>query len=319
MSDFLARPDLQLLPLPYIAERTRTAAFFVPTAPGAIQRLLDATLNAAASTHGQRFRPLLGMDYVALTFIHYPSLYSLQSDLAPEDRWGVFQYDECAVFLLLEDTQSGGLGPCWHVPFLILNDGIAMILGRVVYGMPKVMGHVSTAPLLADDWMEAPLAGAFSAAPEVFATRGAARKPETAKVAEVALKTPHPLPLDVPLYNPIPRGIRDFVGRLIQPAFFESPVFRLMQAFIGELLPGVFLKEFPSADGTRQAVYRRLLRADFTPTEIGAVRYVSAEAKLFDPASYPLASVFGVAPGVALPVSGIFAEISWVLPTADEL
>ena len=113
--------------------------------------------------------------------------------------------------------------------------------------------------------------------------------------------------------------LKAFTGALQQPDLWSAVVFRLMQALIGAALPGIFLKQFPAANTVSQAVYLQLLQADFTPTQIGSLRYVSADVTLFDPASYPLASSYGIAPNTPLSVQGIFAELDWQLPPATLL
>src|SRR5687767_4283664 len=100
MSTLLPCPDLQCLAVPYEVQQSRNAAFLVPTASGAIQQLLDTSLNAAVTPPGmplvKRFEPLFGLDQIVVAFIHYPNVHAQQSTIPPTDRWGFFSYDECA-------------------------------------------------------------------------------------------------------------------------------------------------------------------------------------------------------------------------------
>ena len=315
MSSFLLRPGLQALPTPYVVTKSRTAAFAVPTAAGKIQHLLDATLNAVAGT--QRFTPLL--DCMVLTFIHYPDVHAQQAGVPPAQHYGCFAYEECAVFLPLRDAQGDGLGTCWHVPFLLLNQVIPLILGREVYGMPKVFGRVDARPLEMDDWLTHP-SGSLKVSTEGFAQLGATVPCRFVEVAEVVLKGPHlRLPFDLPVLDVDPLGLIGFADRLLPSTDHLAPILAFFQRLVSVGLPGIFLKQFPDGTGTHGGVYQRLLRAAFTPTAISSLTYVVADVKTFDPASYPLASTFGLTAGAAKTTIGILAEISWILPLPVEL
>lgn len=310
MSAFIPRPGLQALPTPYIVARSRTAAFAVPTRPGCIQQLLDSTLNAAAGS--QRFTPLL--DCMVLTFIHYPDVHAEQSGVPSGSRTGFFCYQECAIFLPIKDAEGAGLGTCWHVPMLLLNQVIPLILGREVYGMPKVFGRVDVRPLQVDDWLTDP-AGTFKVSTEGFPQPGSSVGITFVPVAEAAMKGPHlRLALDIPVLDLDPLGLIQFAANLLDDGTHLRPVLEFFQRLVGIGLPGIFLKEFPDGTGTRQAVCCQLLKAAFTPTSISPLTYVLADVKAFDSASYPLASTFGLPSGVAQTSVGVVAEISWVLP-----
>jgi hypothetical protein len=309
-------------------DRSRIATFLVPAAKGAIQRLLDATLNAAstgAAPSGwlgwlknlfgakpksgaarQRFKPLLGLDVMALTFIHYPSV------RATTTPWGSFSYDECAVFLLLKDENEFGPGMCWHVPFILLDACLPMLMGREIYGFPKVIGDVDCSPLLAADWQQNPR-GTFTVAAEGFPRHGANVHAQQVPVAEVKASGFPP----GSLVNTIDHAGDDllaFAQRITGGDHLDPLLVPFVQALVSAGLPGVFLKELPGADANAPAAHRQLVKAAFTPTGTGGMSFVRGEVKLHDPASYPLASTFGIAAGQALNVPGIFIDLSWNLP-----
>jgi hypothetical protein len=315
MSAFTLRPGLQALPTPYLVARSRTAAFAVPTPAGAIQRLLDATLNAVAGT--QRFTPLL--DCMVLTFIHYPSVRAEQPGVAEDCQCGFFTYEECAVFLMLRDAQGDGLGTCWHVPLLLLNQVIPLILGREVFGMPKVFGRVDARPLEMDDWLQNP-SGTLKVSTEGFAQWGCGVGIRFVDVAEVKFKGPHlRLPIDLPVLGLDPLGLIRFATDAIDEVGHLRPVLDFFQRLVSAGLPGIFLKQLPDCSGVQHGVYQRLLKAAFTPTAISPLTYVLADVKVFDPVSYPLASTFALTAGVPKTAVGILAEISWELPPPEEL
>jgi hypothetical protein len=318
---FLARPGLQALPTPYIIESSRTAAFAVPTGDGAIQRLLDATLNAAATPPGhalvRRFEPLL--EALVLAFIHYPDVHAEQSGTPAANRWGRFSYQECAVFLALRDTQGEGLGTCWHVPMLVLNQCIPLLLGREVYGMPKVFGRVDARALQLDDWRDHPT-GVLKVSTEGFAQLGAASALAPVEAAEATLHPRHlGLPFGFRLAEFDPLDLVRFAADVLPSTLHLRPLLEFFERLVGFGLPGIFLKQFPDGSGTGGAVYQRLLKAAFTPTAISSPTFRIADVKLFDPASYPLASTFGITPGAVTRAVGLFAEFSWVLPPPADL
>jgi hypothetical protein len=315
MSSFIIRPGLQALPTPYLVSKSRMAAFAVPTAEGAIQQLLDTTLNAAAGR--RRFTPLV--DCLVLAFIHYPDVHAEQAAVPAASRYGFFTYQECAGFLMLADGDGDGLGTCWHVPMLLLNQVIPLILGREVYGMPKVFGRVDVRPLQVDDWLTNP-AGKFKVATEGFPQLGSTVGATFVDVAEVTLKG---LPLRLPFGSSVldldPLGLMQVAAKLLGEATHLGPVLEFFQRLVNFGLPGIFLKQFPDGSGVQQAVYQRLLKAAFTPTAVSSLTYVLADVKAFDPPSYPLASTFGLPAGVPKTALGIIAEISWLLPPPVEL
>ncbi len=332
MSAFIPRPDLQMLPPPYVVDDSRTTAFIVPTAPGSIQRLLDATLNAApgsaapsswlgwlkrllgispTSSSGapvQRFKPLLGRDLMVLTFIHYGSVRAT----TPAPSWGFFSYDECAVFLLVKDEQELGPGLCWHVPFILLDECLPMIMGQEIYGFPKVLGSVDCAPLLANDWRQNPH-GTFAAAAEGFAQHDAAVAAGPVPVAEVNVTGFPPGSVGNAIDN-AGTDLLAFAQGILGGDHLDPLLVPILQALISLGMPGVFLKEFPGADGSAPAAYRQLMKAAFTPTAVTGLSFVRGDVTLFDPASYPLASTFGIAAGQTQSVPGVFIDMSWNLP-----
>jgi len=321
MSSLLPRPGLQTLPTPYIIKKSRIAAFFLETSDGALQTLLDATLNAAATPEGQplvrRFTPLL--DAIMLAFIHYPDVHAEEASTPAADRWGNFSYQECAVYLLLDDAQGGLIPSCWHVPMILLNEGIPLILGREVYGLPKVLARLDLRPLMIDDWIRNP-AGTLTVAAEGFPQRGAGVPVTHVQVAEVTVKGPHfELPFDFHLPNRDPLDLLGFARMIPRPPILSEPVFKFFRELISAGLPGIFLKQFPAGDGVAQAVYRKLVTAAFTPTAIAGIGYVRAQVKVFDPASYPLASTFGLTAGTPIDTFGIYSELDWVLPAPTDL
>ena len=310
MSAFILRPGLQALSTPYVVARSRTAAFAVPTAGGKIQQLLDATLNAVAGT--QRFTPLL--DCMVLTFIHYPDVHAAQAGVPPASQTGFFSYQECAVFLPIKDAHGEGLGTCWHVPMLLLNQVLPLILGREVYGMPKVFGRIDARPLQVDDWLTNP-AGTLKVSTEGFSQMGSTVGITFVPVAEVTLNGPHlRLPLDLPILDLDPLGLVEFATKLVDDVAHLRPVMEFFQRLVSVGFPGIFLKQFPDGSGTQQPVYQHLLKAAFTPTSISPLTYVIADVTTFDSASYPLASTFGLASGVPKTTVGVIAEFSWILP-----
>jgi hypothetical protein len=314
MNPCINRPGLQTLPTPYVVANSRTAAFAVPTPAGRIQHLLDCTLNSAAGS--RRFTPLL--DCMVLTFIHYPDVHALQPGIPPANQMGCFCYQECAVFLPILDAQGDGLGTCWHVPMLLLNQVIPLILGREVYGMPKVFGRIDVRPLQVDDWLTNP-SGTLKVSTEGFPLAGGTVPITFVPVAEVTFGAHLRLPLGIAISDLDPLGLFAFAADFLDDVTHLGPVLEFFQRLVAFGLPGIFLKQFPDGSGTQLAVYQFLLKAAFTPTAISPLTYAVADVKTFDSASYPLASTFGLNSGVAQKAIGVVAEISWMLPPPAHL
>lgn len=314
MIPFITRPGLQALPTPYVITKSRIAAFAVRTAEGTIQKLLDDTLNAAAG--GRRFEPLL--DLMVLAFIHYPDVHAKQEGVPPGECTGCFTYQECAIFLALRDTHGDGPGTCWHVPLLMLNQGIPLILGREVFGFPKVFARVDARPLQMDDWLENP-SGTLKVSTEGFPQLGANVPVRFVEVAQAVFKSPHLAIPDLPLRHLPPLDLVGFLAKIVSPDEDHDPLFGFFRQLVSVGFPGIFLKQFPGCGGTKEAAYRQLLKAAFVPTGIGAVTYVLADVTLHDPPTYPVASTFGLAAGSAATCLGIVAEVSWELPPPEDL
>jgi len=311
--NLLPRPDKQLFNLPFEIHHGSMAGCIMAAADGALQtNLIDPTLNAASSPG--RFKPTFGNLFIA-SVLHYPKLRSIT-----DAQWGYFTYNEAAVVLLVTDTQAPGGAPqhYWFAPMMILDCVLPLIAGREIYGLPKVFGKIDPGPLVS---------GSNSTTCTV-AVEGFSRQDPNEAAAMQPLASANLLLSLGGVDNPTALSPANFLNTIPSPLGWASDVRNMIDRYIGGLVPGIFLKQFPDVANVGNACQRQLVCADYYPTKIYSLHLHAAQLTLNAPASYPLATLLGLTPGL---VPGLFpgivtglvpafsATMDWVLPPGQPM
>lgn len=137
---YIERGGEQVLRPPYQLNGTQLRGFVLPSDLSALRGVCDRTLNAA-SQDGTEYHPLL--PYSILTFVQMPHIQS--ADPEERDRGILFENEADIWLLLVAGKRHAGVFVAerlvWYMPYLWVDNPIAMVEGREVYGFPKEFGQ----------------------------------------------------------------------------------------------------------------------------------------------------------------------------------
>ena len=311
---YLPRTDREFFPTPYTMEKAQMLALVMkaPSASVLAQNFIDPTLNAAAGSTG-RFVPEFGGHFV-LGHIFYPSLKHSGAD------FGSFAYTESVIYLPVRDTQArlGEPFSYWFTPVMLLDSFLPLIAGREIYGITKALGRFSATPQALTNLFSAPSPQAHTTVEaQGFATKSKAEVCDWQRLWQLSINGGRGSLLE----NMMGHAVDELLGsHLARPLNLVDDVWSALLGLIGSLNPGIFLKQFPSVQGTALADYRRLVRAAYKPTAVHRVRLLSGEATFSSPASFPIAELLGFSPGSVVPAElGLIVEMDWSIPTGEDL
>ncbi len=304
MPAIIPRPNLEYLPLPCCIPRSRITGFLL-AAPAGVLDLLLAPLNDL----DPGWTPAMP-DRFMLAFINYPVATS------PSSPWGRFSYNEFVVQIMVRKGDE----ICFWVPFIALDSFLPMLAGRDVYGMPKVIGRLDMGSLpFPSELPSVPSTRNFTSDPawnmklslEVFATAGEDVPLDWMDVVEAKLTTGEPW-----IGGTVPG---DISGDLAGMALPDSLMAHILQGF--SVNAGMFIKQFPPADGSNQAVDQEIFSATFLPRGLHGIRFFpGSQVRFSDPASYPLASALGQPAGQWVNAIHAFCvDLDWsILPETGD-
>ena len=127
---YIRRGGVQVYQQPFLGQRVRYYGFVLEADTAAIQKnYCDRCLNEPSGGNVQ-FRAAI--PYVVLAFTH---IERLQSQTQPYHDYGYFQEQETTIWVLTEDMQRHEL--YWGIPYIFVNNPLAIAMGREVYGFPK--------------------------------------------------------------------------------------------------------------------------------------------------------------------------------------
>jgi hypothetical protein len=309
LPNYLPRADQEFFPTPYTMERAQMLALVMkaPSASVLAQNFIDPTLNAAAGSPG-RFVPEFGGHFV-LGHIFYPTLKHSGAD------FGSFAYTESVIYLPVRDTEPFSY---WFTPVMLLDSFLPLIAGREIYGITKALGRFSATPQPLSNLFSGPSPQAHvTVEAQGFATKSKAEVCDWQRLWSLKINSE-----SGSLLENTPGHAADELlsSHLPRPFNLVDDVWSALLGLIGSLNPGIFLKQFPSVQGTALADYRRLVRAAYKPTALHRIRLLSGGATFFSPASFPVADLLGLTPGSVVPAElGLIVEMDWTVPTGEEL
>jgi uncharacterized protein with NAD-binding domain and iron-sulfur cluster len=134
VAGYVRRGGLDSAPGPWRSENVEMHAFYLQGELGALQRLVDRTLNEPSQGY-LRYRP--NTHFVIATFQY---LHDLHSTAPGFEKAGSHSYGEVAFWVLVSRYDRNGKvvgGPAALVPYIFAEDGVAVATGRELYGYPK--------------------------------------------------------------------------------------------------------------------------------------------------------------------------------------
>ncbi len=298
MPKYVRRPGIQILEPPYLAEETTFFAFVIRTDPDTVQReLIDPYLNAPLGTlEKPPAHYKLKTRFVLAVFNHIANFKCIDQ---PDSQIGRYTEEEFAIWMLIEDEVSGN--NYWYHPYMVVDNVYALTIGREVYGFPKGIAQFDM-------------------------TKTPERKPLQAR----AIAIPQFDPTHMSSWMPIATALPPFVREYADPAFEENdfedsgsfldaihahivpPEAELAnfaaeehQGLIGDVAlivakllgldaPFLFLKQFPGAADTGEAVYQAIVEAPLEVTRVRKVRpLLPWRVELADYDSHPILRTLG--------------------------
>jgi hypothetical protein len=290
--DYVNRGGIQCYAQPYSAKKARAYGFLIEVDQNAVQRNVCYKLFNIPSGGKLKYVPVL--PYVMLTFTH---IQHLASTLEPYASMGCYSESELAIAVLMWDEVSQSAA--WTYPYIWVDNPLAMVMGREVFGIPKEIG-----------WFYPPLNSqtdndVFTVSTLVARKRYPPNEAYQQQIASV-MRTDH---LNS---NPIANfahTLKDMAGEALTAANLVATITKKLP-FVIDMnnmdidLPIAFLKEIRDvADGTK-ACYQSIIKAMLHVERIEDYRFLPGcyEAKLGQFDSHPICSDFGLPVDKAIPV-----------------
>ena len=278
MPDYVRRGGLDIAPPPYACDDIDARVFYAQARREKLQALCDRTLNTAprARAGAERFAPL--SDLVAVTFQEFRELHSLDD---PHHGGMRHSYREASFWVLVQ----GGAGrPRVMVPYMFVDQWVAVAAGRELFGFPKE---------------HAALQGAWDGAPPVFEVEALSGAPGSASQPRRIVRV---APADAADFRIQPSGAqaaREAMG----------PVEWLEDVFLGATLRMVFQREVRALGGGHGADLQQVTAVDAQPFTMNGLLptdlFSGYRMELLDVASHPIRDDFGFGPG-PVPLLGGF-------------
>jgi hypothetical protein len=280
-------PSVQTLPGPIAFTNVRISAFYLAADGSALQALCDR-LIAAPSGGRVRFTPVLSS--VIMSFTEFP--HSVFVNFA--DR-GVATERELSfaipgMFTRFERQIPVEIGFALFMPFLFLDNSVALMTGRENYGFFKQTGQIG----LPDDPGSAGFSADVYGCPSFSPTAqwGQQRLITLRRVAEAGLGSALGLPWADPMSaaRKLAAAMQAAAdGATLAPAMFAD--------FLTGSLPQIFLKQFRDVADSTRACYQAVTLAGYKVTRLIGVsvedRY-AIDLRALD--STPVAAALGLVP-----------------------
>jgi hypothetical protein len=252
---------------------------------GAIQNFIDRTLNAA--TRPGRYRALSKYVFLAIMATD-----AAGSATAPFSGYGTMAETDIGFWIPVRDS-SITASIFWYPAHLFVDNWLAVVGGREIWGFPKALAQIETSP---GDPRDGSIAvttlavkrlapDARAAMAEIFRlTPGAPAHPTRAVTGGEGLIGA----LAGLLGRELWQGLTDLMGLLSRSS-----------RFAGEGSPMIFLKQIRDAGSTTAAAYRSVVTANATVTALVGSPWLKGEhgLTLNDFASQPIAADLGLAIG----------------------
>ena len=290
--DYVNRGGIQCYAQPYSAKKARAYGFMIEVDQNAVQRNVCDKLFNIPSGGKLNYVPLL--PYVMLTFTH---IQRLASTTEPYASLGCYTESELAIAVLMWDEASQSAA--WTYPYIWVDNPLAMVMGREVFGIPKELG-----------WFYPPMNSqtddeVFTVSTLVARKRYPPNKAYQQQIASV-MRTDHDNA------NPIANFVHtleDIAGEALTAAEIVAAILPKLPFSIDIKnmdidLPIAFLKEIRDvADGTK-ACYQSIIQAMLHVERIEDYRFLpgSYEAKLGQFDSHPICTDLGLPADKAIPV-----------------
>ncbi len=281
---YVTRND-QTLPQPFLLRNIRLYGLVLPADVDSIQRNVCDRYFNIPSGGTERFRP--ASSSVILAFSH---IEAIRSTGQPYADYGYFPEQEIGFWVPLVDEKRQRL--CWTLPYLFVDNPVAVAAGREIYGFPKQMGRMNlpASPAPADPFtLDALVLPSYS--PD---SGGAMSRVVTARpVAGLA-----PPPGEWASLGEMMLGVIRTLES--QDSIFEQA--RLAFDSAGDMLSGrvplVFLKQFRDAANGNLACYQSIVETAMESPQFHSAAWLAPhDVDISSYPSLPIHADLGLPPG----------------------
>lgn len=301
---------------PGVASGVRMWGFFLEGDAALLQQMYDRYLNVP-SCGVTSFEPAGSI--FAFVFATLDRVFAQQP---PDIYRGYFKEAEFAVWTLGYDRRRHEYAT--FVPYMIVDQGSALAMGREVYGFPKQLGSVSITP--EDDPTE------FTLQVPVVEHWGEAQRFEPRQLVRIT-RTADPAPSEAPA----PTTKAQLVEQVVERVFSRRGLatqdrggdwrarlhgdLKVLELMAADVIPMVFLKQVRDARLPLHACYQAVQLADFVVWSFrgGGPIEGSWEIELEDFANEPIRRELGLPEGTLVPHGGFWADIDFTLAVSEEL
>ena len=229
---------------------------------------------------------------------------------------GFFSYQEAAIWILIGDRKTERLR--WFQPYIFVDDPVAMVTGREIYGFPKTIGSfaIPKGPTPPDRlWVRTRVVKEKNSEGSEQLLIEARRRPESVAHCRGC-------------------GEADFMGRLLEilrvnPEYFQElgdVSHDMAENFYKDLmrmqLPLLFLREFRSAVNPAQAEGLLIQEAQSQIMEFynaGIYEGGSYELAINDVVSHPIRNDLGLDAGILSVALAFYMSFSFKLDTCTRI
>jgi len=316
---YVARGGEQVYPQPYTARRVGYYGFVVAADAAAIQTHVCEALFNAPSGGAVRMRAV--GDWALVTF---DELAHLASADPPAREHGWFTEREAAIWILVEETHTGQF--YWTIPYIFVDNGLALASGREVYGFPKAQG-----------WIQMPASPDY---PDFFGAETIVVPAYTANTQGVrrpalsAHRTATNTDTDARSdgaggWHSDLRGLLGAAGEVVRQSGLAGGLdwqtCQNVWAFLGDLIqrqaPLVFLKQFRAADAPERACFQAVVASSAKLTGFHGGRLLAGRytVEIADPPSHPMRRDLGISTKRVQAGLAFYADIDFRLETGRHL
>jgi hypothetical protein len=295
------------------ARGVRMYSFILRAEPRRLGALFDRYLNVP--TKGEvAFEPA-----GSLFVLNFTSLAEVGAMRGPDEELGFFRESEMAIWTLGYDKNQNEY--VTFVPYMIVDQGPALAMGREVFGFPKQFGRVEMPGRDgAAERFSLHLPGLDSWGPgQEFTMKKLVEIKSSGPEAGEATESFDSL---ADLLVRLSEIVLDDPG-LIDPSEADPiELFGKMLQAVGTVtLPMVFFKQIRDAQEPRRACHQSVQRAEFVVTKFdgAAVMGGNWDIELVDLANEPIRRELGLPEGPLTPIGAFWVDFDFDLTVTDQL
>jgi hypothetical protein len=311
MPSYVDRGGRQVLRPPILCEKVGLHGFMFEADHDALQRLCDRYLNHPS---GGRFK------YVPLVprvIILCANTEKLKSENPTDHDLGFMSEIDVAFWVPVKQINrtpgSERAKLTWFLPYVFVDNSLALTTGREVYGYPKELGTF-TIPKGVDD------ADLFGVDTYAWKEHGPDSKLELSRLFEVRRTDSHPSGGLKEVWHNLEDAIKGLIHLVFNAegrfslASLEL-VFDVFEYLATHEVPNVFLKQFRDVSDPNRACYQAIIEARERVRSFRSAGHLAGDYELtiFPFASHPIAADLGLSSGPNQAVAAWYVDFDFVL------